>query len=54
MTTLTLDRHKGHAFDYDVVELGYNYRMSELNPALGLAQLRRVPEAKARRNIRGC
>jgi dTDP-4-amino-4,6-dideoxygalactose transaminase len=49
MTTVTLDRHKGHAFDYDVVELGYNYRMSELNAALGLAQLRRLPEANARR-----
>ena len=36
---MTLDRHKGHAFSYDVVDLGYNYRMSELNAALGLAQL---------------
>ncbi|MDP1533876.1 MAG: DegT/DnrJ/EryC1/StrS aminotransferase family protein, partial [Rubrivivax sp.] len=44
MTTLTLDRHKGHAFGYDVVALGFNYRMSELNAALGLVQLRRVRE----------
>jgi dTDP-4-amino-4,6-dideoxygalactose transaminase len=44
MTTLTLDRHKGHAFGYDVVALGYNYRMSELNAALGLVQLARVRE----------
>ena len=49
MTTLTLDRHKGHAFDYDVTELGYNYRMSELNAALGLAQLERLSEGNARR-----
>ena len=49
MTTLTLDRHKGHAFSYDVVELGYNYRMSELNAALGLAQL---PMLKARNRRR--
>lgn len=49
MTTLTLDRHKGHAFDYDVVELGYNYRMSELNAALGLAQLNRLESGNRRR-----
>ena len=49
MTTLTLDRHKGHAFDYDVVALGYNYRMSELNAALGLVQLATVRERNARR-----
>jgi dTDP-4-amino-4,6-dideoxygalactose transaminase len=39
MTTVTLDRHRGHAHSYDVVDLGYNYRMSELNAALGLVQL---------------
>jgi dTDP-4-amino-4,6-dideoxygalactose transaminase len=49
MTTLTLDRHKGHAFDYDVVALGYNYRMSELNAALGLVQLATVRERNAQR-----
>ncbi|MCC6198191.1 MAG: DegT/DnrJ/EryC1/StrS aminotransferase family protein [Burkholderiales bacterium] len=49
MTTLTLDRHKGHAFSYDVVSLGYNYRMSELNAALGLAQLDRLGHGNAQR-----
>ncbi len=49
MTTLTLDRHKGHAFGYDVVALGYNYRMSELNAALGLVQLKKLREGNARR-----
>lgn len=42
MTTLTLDRYKGHAFSYDVTMLGYNYRMDELRAALGLAQLSRL------------
>ena len=51
MTTLTLDRHKGHAFGYDVVALGYNYRMSELNAALGLVQLAMVRERNARRGV---
>jgi dTDP-4-amino-4,6-dideoxygalactose transaminase len=49
MTSLTLDRHKGHAFGYDVVELGYNYRMSELNAALGLVQLAELPARNERR-----
>jgi dTDP-4-amino-4,6-dideoxygalactose transaminase len=30
-------------------ELGYNYRMSELHAAVGLAQLRKLPERTARR-----
>lgn len=39
MTTLTWDRHKGHAWSYDVVALGYNYRMDEIRAALGRIQL---------------
>ena len=39
MTSTTYDRHQGHAFSYDVIELGYNYRIDELRSALGLAQL---------------
>jgi dTDP-4-amino-4,6-dideoxygalactose transaminase len=50
MTTLTLDRHRGHAFSYDVDRVGYNYRMSELNAAIGLVQLRHLPERTKRRN----
>lgn len=49
MTASTLDRHKGHAFGYDVVELGYNFRMGELNAALGMVQLGRLAEHNRRR-----
>lgn len=42
MTTLTLDRHKGHAFTYDVVLAGHNYRMDEIHAALGSVQLRKL------------
>jgi dTDP-4-amino-4,6-dideoxygalactose transaminase len=49
MTTLTWDRHRGHASTYDVVALGYNYRIDEIRSALGLAQLRKLPENNARR-----
>src|SRR6185295_872276 len=36
MTSLTYDRHRRHARDYDVVALGYNYRTDEIHSALGL------------------
>jgi dTDP-4-amino-4,6-dideoxygalactose transaminase len=39
MTAQTLDRHKGHAWGYDVVGLGYNYRLTEIEAALGIVQL---------------
>ena len=49
MTSLTWDRHKGHAYTYDVVELGYNYRIDEIRSALGLVQLQKLRANNARR-----
>jgi len=49
MTTLTWDRHKGHAWSYDVVELGYNYRIDEIRAALGLVQLKKLESNNERR-----
>jgi len=49
MTTLTWDRHRGHASSYDVVAHGYNYRLDELHGALGRSQLRKLPRNNARR-----
>jgi dTDP-4-amino-4,6-dideoxygalactose transaminase len=49
MTTLTWERHRGHAASYDVVARGFNYRLDELRAAIGLYQLRRLPEENARR-----
>ncbi len=49
MTTLTWDRHRGHAFTYDVVDLGNNYRIDEIRSALGLVQLKKLPANNARR-----
>lgn len=49
MTTLTWDRHKGHAHSYDVVALGYNYRIDEIRSALGLTQLGKLPKNNERR-----
>jgi dTDP-4-amino-4,6-dideoxygalactose transaminase len=42
MTSLTWDRHQGHAWSYDVVGLGYNYRIDEIRSALGRVQLRKL------------
>ncbi|HBF35364.1 TPA: DegT/DnrJ/EryC1/StrS aminotransferase [Candidatus Sumerlaeota bacterium] len=49
MTHSTLDRHRGHAYTYDVVTLGYNYRIDEIRSALGRAQLGKLDVANARR-----
>jgi dTDP-4-amino-4,6-dideoxygalactose transaminase len=49
MTTLTWDRHRGHAHSYDVVALGYNYRIDEIHSALGLAQLHKLVKNNSRR-----
>jgi dTDP-4-amino-4,6-dideoxygalactose transaminase len=49
MTSLTWDRHEGHAYSYDVTTLGYNYRIDEIRSALGLVQLGKLPHGNARR-----
>ena len=49
MTAMTLDRHKGRAFSYDVVALGYNYRIDEIRSAIGMAQLKKLEDDNIRR-----
>lgn len=49
MTTLTWDRHRGHASTYDVLRAGFNYRLDELRAALGSVQLSRLEERDAAR-----
>ena len=52
MTTLTWDRHRGHASSYDVVALGYNYRIDEPRAALALSRLTRLErENEQRRTV---
>jgi dTDP-4-amino-4,6-dideoxygalactose transaminase len=43
-TTSTWDRHVGAAVGYDVVELGFNYRLDEPHAALGVSRLTRLDE----------
>jgi dTDP-4-amino-4,6-dideoxygalactose transaminase len=49
MTTLTWDRHRGHASGYDVVQLGFNYRIDEPRAALARRRLARLDADNARR-----
>jgi dTDP-4-amino-4,6-dideoxygalactose transaminase len=49
MTTLSWDRHRGHAAGYDVVALGFNYRMDEPRAALARRRLGALLEENARR-----
>jgi dTDP-4-amino-4,6-dideoxygalactose transaminase len=49
MTSLTWDRHHGHASSYDVLDLGYNYRIDELRSAIGQVQLAKLEDNNERR-----
>ena len=49
MTSLSWDRHKGHSFGYDVVDLGFNYRIDEPRAALAAARLARLDDDNAAR-----
>ncbi|HWJ32124.1 MAG TPA: DegT/DnrJ/EryC1/StrS aminotransferase family protein [Gaiellaceae bacterium] len=52
MTTGTWDRHRGHALTYDVVDVGFNFRLDEPRAALGLARLSRLDDdIQARRGL---
>ncbi len=39
MTSMSYDRAKGHSTEYDVIELGYNYRMDDIRASIGIVQL---------------
>ena len=42
MTTMSYQRSKGHATVYDVVELGYNFRMDDIRASIGITQLKKL------------
>jgi dTDP-4-amino-4,6-dideoxygalactose transaminase len=43
MTSMSYERSKGHSTTYDVVELGYNYRIDDIHAAIALAQIEKLP-----------
>jgi dTDP-4-amino-4,6-dideoxygalactose transaminase len=42
MTVTSWDREKGRPAQYDVLQIGYNFRFDDIRAALGLAQLRKL------------
>lgn len=53
MTTMSYQRASGHATEYDVVRLGYNYRMDDIHAAIGIAQLNKLrPDLEQRAIVR--
>jgi dTDP-4-amino-4,6-dideoxygalactose transaminase len=49
MTSGTWDRHHGHEDAYDIVDIGFNFRLDEPRAALGISRLPRVADAIAYR-----
>lgn len=48
-TWIRTEQDKVYAWQYWVDKLGYKYHMSDINAAIGLVQLRRLPEMNTRR-----
>lgn len=42
MTTMSYQRAKGHATAYDIVNLGYNFRMDDIRASIGCVQMRKL------------
>jgi dTDP-4-amino-4,6-dideoxygalactose transaminase len=49
MTSLSYERSKGHSTGYDVMELGYNYRMDDIRASIGIEQLKKLENDITRR-----
>lgn len=49
MNRTAIDRESSAAWFYDVTELGYNYRMNEIQAALGISQIERIREGIKKR-----
>lgn len=44
MTTMSYQRASGHATAYDIVELGFNFRMDDIRASIAIEQLKKLPE----------
>lgn len=53
MTSLSYERSKGHSTMYDVIDLGFNYRMDDIRASIGIAQLDKLEnDLKQRAEVR--
>ncbi len=44
MTTMSYQRASGHATEYDILELGYNFRLDDIRASIAIEQLKKLPE----------
>jgi dTDP-4-amino-4,6-dideoxygalactose transaminase len=49
MTSLSYERAKGHSTGYDVIALGYNYRMDDIRASIGIVQLDKLKDDLTKR-----
>lgn len=42
MTTMSYQRASGHATSYDIVELGYNFRLDDIRASIAIVQLKKL------------
>lgn len=53
MSTMSYQRASGHATEYDITCLGYNYRMDDIRAAIAIEQLKKLPgDLEARVRVR--
>lgn len=51
MTTMSYQRASGHATEYDIVELGYNFRLDDIRASIAIEQLKKLPEDLEKRIV---
>lgn len=44
MTTMSYQRANGHATSYDIVELGYNFRLDDIRASIAVVQMKKLQE----------
>lgn len=49
MTTMSYQRASGHATEYDIIDLGYNFRFDDIRAAIAIEQLKKLPNDYRRR-----
>ena len=49
MEALSWDKYRGHLSSYDIQEVGYNYRTTEIQSTLGLVQLKKLDRNNRKR-----
>lgn len=53
MTTMSYQRAKGHATSYDIVDLGFNFRLDDIRASIGVVQMNKLrPDLEARVKVR--